>query len=551
MFYMSLALVRQWFYLIFTILPALGPQGASNLMEEVRQKVPSIDDHHVWTVADRNQFFDRTDQFEESNRPSASEVSGLNTSLSGMNGVNTRHFDLIPVDIKKQADIEALGSIEEAITESENWGDYLESAVLDDDNNFVASSAEQREGSLGLSKDVAAIGEIGNPWSATSRLSSVSDCWQDQASQRDRQISLNRESGERDEPAKSNPTPEGFFPSTPKEISRCANNSENVFKKPCRGSLTPVKDVTRKATNKMALSTSLTSNQIATRQLLLALVEQQSPSKSRLNLDNIQYYGDRLISEGSAKILDDIDTWTLNRRQYQDILSLPSIDMFSPEATCVSYYSFLTEQLGKDTGCTSVARRVARVIFYLSFERLVMELEERDRSSELEKSRAGRPTSTVARDLILERFYPDNYKDASTDKQVLRNKLSGEIRYGQRWWRYASVVGLDVLLTCPQDIALTMNNHSRLDDPSLDVFINYVANAYPGALVFFRLFAPVTQRLLLTDGLPFSSAMDHIRGSLGQIPVDLSAQCSAEKWQWIDTRSVAARAVAEFWWHQN
>lgn len=282
-----------------------------------------------------------------------------------------------------------------------------------------------------------------------------------------------------------------------------------------------------KATKMAAINASLTPDQVSTRQLLLALTKQNLPSQSRLKLDDIQYHGDRLISDGAAKILDHLDSWSLNCTEYQDILSLPSIDPLSPGATCIAYYGFLKEQLGNDTGCTSVARRIARVIFYLSFERFVLELEERDRSGELHKSRAGRSTSTVARDSILETFYPDEYRDASTNKQMSRNKLSGEIRYGQRWWRYASVIGPDALLTCPRDVALKMYVHAAGVTGSVKLLTSYPGTTILNWTIIHWMCSSTISRTLILALLSSSGCLIQSLNVFCQPTAFLSAQ------QWI------------------
>lgn len=72
---LTISQVRQWFYLIFAILPALGCQGAVELIEEIRQKVPSIDYYQVWTAAELSQFCDNPDRFQESIAAYGSETS--------------------------------------------------------------------------------------------------------------------------------------------------------------------------------------------------------------------------------------------------------------------------------------------------------------------------------------------------------------------------------------------------------------------------------------------------------------------------------------------
>lgn len=295
------------------------------------------------------------------------------------------------------------------------------------------------------------------------------------------------------------------------------------------------------------------------------------PPISDQELGHIQRLGDRLVRDGAANVLHRWHRWHLNESEYQHILLLPPVDCLSLEEKCVTYYALLIKNFSNETnrGPESVARRLAQILFHIFFDEFVRELEEKERTREICIDRRGRHITTVARDFILDKIYPNEYsklKDGKDGKKSYRDKVSDQASHGRRWWRFGNGTSLGAVLNCPRDVAINMyvilcrgvavptvdthvhsDNRSGLKDGQLDVFINYVRNAYPGAIALFRSFEPVTQCLLSNKGFSYQLAMDDIHVRLSQLTrVGLCINFVQEDWRWIDTRSIAASAAADF-----
>ncbi|EFW15469.1 hypothetical protein D8B26_007997 [Coccidioides posadasii str. Silveira] len=264
----------------------------------------------------------------------------------------------------------------------------------------------------------------------------------------------------------------------------------------------------------------------------------------------IQHCGGKPVMENFSDVLPVyLSSWLSNEQEGRHPLGLPEIRLSSLQATCAEYFKALRAKTDTDTFEDNIRHRASQVLLFLCFEAFVRELQEKERSGTLVVKRANRSMSTIARDLIMEAIYPNEYKGSR--KKFYRDALSNHTRYGSRWWRVGSCCGLGALLVCSDDIAYVVNR-SAYRETAIDALINHVLNKQPGAVFLFECFAPLTQRLILGKGLKsYAEAipLGALIKELTQIHVD--GQFSEPPWRWIDPHSVADSAGPEFLWAQD
>jgi hypothetical protein len=143
----------------------------------------------------------------------------------------------------------------------------------------------------------------------------------------------------------------------------------------------------------------------------------------------------------SEDFLVGLRTILLNYHQHP----LPCIDASkfdSSRTACVTYYRYLNSILRSASKIDDVRRRFAQIWLHIHFENYINELREREKDCLLAVNRQGRQISTIAQDSILRSIYGNQYPPQKKN----RDAFSDQCRWGGRWWRVASCLGLGVVL---------------------------------------------------------------------------------------------------------
>ncbi|KAJ5766655.1 uncharacterized protein N7511_004271 [Penicillium nucicola] len=137
--------------------------------------------------------------------------------------------------------------------------------------------------------------------------------------------------------------------------------------------------------------------------------------------------------------------------------TLPSVDMFdlnSSLTACVAYLRYLNSVTGSVSKSDDVNRRLAQIWIHIHFENHANDLEESEKNGH-PLDRKGRAIPTIARDSILQAFHGSQFVPQKAD----RDFLSDQCRWGERWWKVATCVGLGVILLASEDLANQMYAH--------------------------------------------------------------------------------------------
>jgi hypothetical protein len=138
--------------------------------------------------------------------------------------------------------------------------------------------------------------------------------------------------------------------------------------------------------------------------------------------------------------------------------TVPRVDMYglnSSLAACITYMRYLNSVTGSVSKPNDVNRRLAQIWIHIHFENHVNDLKEIEKNG-LPLDRQRRAISTIARDSILQAFYGNQFVPQKTD----RDFLSDQCRWGERWWKVATCMGLGVILLASEDLANQMYAHS-------------------------------------------------------------------------------------------
>ncbi|KAL5335646.1 hypothetical protein BJX70DRAFT_390562 [Aspergillus crustosus] len=131
---------------------------------------------------------------------------------------------------------------------------------------------------------------------------------------------------------------------------------------------------------------------------------------------------------------------------------IPTHPCTSSQAACGEYLKVLRPSRDckwkPNTSAEEIHQRIIQVLLHLSCEKLVMEIEEKEASGLLViPNRRKRNNRTIAHDWILEAAYGDR------NTKELRKQILEECRWGDRWRRPASRVGLGILLLASKFLA--------------------------------------------------------------------------------------------------
>jgi hypothetical protein len=138
--------------------------------------------------------------------------------------------------------------------------------------------------------------------------------------------------------------------------------------------------------------------------------------------------------------------------------TLPSVDMFdlnSSLTACVAYLRYLNSVTGSVSKSDDVNRRLAQIWIHIHFENHANDLKESEKNGH-PLNRKGRAIPTIARDSILQAFHGSQFVPQKAD----RDFLSDQCRWGERWWKVATCMGLGVILLASEDLANQMYAHS-------------------------------------------------------------------------------------------
>ncbi|KAJ6027957.1 hypothetical protein N7540_003533 [Penicillium herquei] len=126
------------------------------------------------------------------------------------------------------------------------------------------------------------------------------------------------------------------------------------------------------------------------------------------------------------------------------------VDLYSLKpslAACVAYLRYLNS-VGRSTAKPDdLNRRLAQIWMHIHFENHVNDLKKNEAKG-VPINRRGRQASTIARDSILQAFYGSQFRPQKAD----RDFLSDQCRWGERWWKVATFLGLSVVLLASDDL---------------------------------------------------------------------------------------------------
>ena len=204
--------------------------------------------------------------------------------------------------------------------------------------------------------------------------------------------------------------------------------------------------------------------------------------------------------------------------------ALPNLDSYDSKSSltaCVAYLRYLNSVASSNLEPGDVHRRLAQIWIHIHFENHVNDLD-RSETNGLPLNRRGRAISTIARDSILQATYGSQFIPQKAD----RDFLSDQCRWGERWWKVASCIGLGVVLLASEASANSLYAHSIIQAPPYYGMIDlltlnrgrrtafqnkmvatlavYVLNRYPALVGLYRSFEPMVVGLMLGYDSAFS-----------------------------------------------
>ncbi|KAJ5152433.1 hypothetical protein N7492_009713 [Penicillium capsulatum] len=174
--------------------------------------------------------------------------------------------------------------------------------------------------------------------------------------------------------------------------------------------------------------------------------------------------------------------------------SLDSYDLNSSLTACVAYLRYLNSVAGSTSKPGHIQRRLAQIWIYIHFENYVNDLQKCETDG-LPLNRRGRAISTIARDSILQATHESQFMPQKAD----RGFLSDQCRWGERWWKVATCMGLGVVLLASEDLANQIGRRTAFQNKMVDTLAIYVLNRYPALISLYRSFEPMTVGLMLGD----------------------------------------------------
>ncbi|KAI2766561.1 hypothetical protein CBS147339_8462 [Penicillium roqueforti] len=205
------------------------------------------------------------------------------------------------------------------------------------------------------------------------------------------------------------------------------------------------------------------------------------------------------------------------------LYTLPRVDLNSSLAACVSYLRYLNSLTSSISKSDDMNRRLAQIWIHIHFENHVNDLKESEKNG-LPLNRQRRAIPTIARDSILQAFHGNQFVPQKTD----RDYLSDQCRWGERWWKAATCMGLGVILLASEDLANQIGRRTAFQNKMVDTLAIYVLNRYPALTSLYRSFESMAVDLML--GGDIVSSQDQLN-LIQEAPVENEANsCKLERW---------------------
>ncbi|CAG8316502.1 unnamed protein product [Penicillium camemberti] len=227
--------------------------------------------------------------------------------------------------------------------------------------------------------------------------------------------------------------------------------------------------------------------------------------------------------------------------------TLPSVDMFdlnSSLAACVAYLRYLNSVTGSVSKSDDVNRRLAQIWIHIHFENHANDLKESEKNGH-PLNRKGRAIPTIARDSILQAFHGSQFVPQKAD----RDFLSDQCRWGERWWKVATCVGLGVILLASEDLANQIGRRTAFQNKMVDTLAVYVLNCYPALTSFYRSFEPMAVGLMLGGDKVFSR--DQLNIFLEALVEHEANPCKLERWVVPNLKSLSRLAASHLIFRQR
>lgn len=170
-------------------------------------------------------------------------------------------------------------------------------------------------------------------------------------------------------------------------------------------------------------------------------------------LREVQIAVDCMFSDDCRQlVLEHIPTWLQQSSSTGHALGLPCLTRTAESAAGLFQFVRLNQLHNKATEI-----RFAQAAFYLIYLELCRDMKTSARHSiSIQMSNSARP-STIARDLILKAIHGVGFEHMSRNRRDLgRRAITNILRWGGRWWKLASCLGLGVLLLASDEVAFRM-----------------------------------------------------------------------------------------------
>ncbi|KAJ6035553.1 hypothetical protein N7460_009728 [Penicillium canescens] len=220
--------------------------------------------------------------------------------------------------------------------------------------------------------------------------------------------------------------------------------------------------------------------------------------------------------------------------------TLPSVDMYglnSSLTACVAYLRYLNSVTGSVSKSDDVNRRLAQIWIHIHFENLVNDLKESEKNG-LPLNRQRRAIPTIARDSILQAFHGSPFVPQKKD----RDFLSDQCRWGERWWKVATCMGLGVILLASEDLANQIGRRTAFQNKMVDTLAIYVLNRYPALTSLYRSFESMAVGLMLGGDNVFSQ--DQLNIFLEALVENEANSCKLERWVVPNLKSLSRLAAS-------
>ncbi|KAJ5646730.1 hypothetical protein N7490_003102 [Penicillium lividum] len=208
---------------------------------------------------------------------------------------------------------------------------------------------------------------------------------------------------------------------------------------------------------------------------------------------NIKNCGDDLVKSMRSEEAVTNLKYLLVECHQNALLSVDSDSFDSSLTACVVYLSYTNSITGSSSYLNDVRRRLAQVWLHIHFENMINYLATSEKNG-FPMKRNGRSISTIARDSILQAIHGHQFSPRKTDRDL----LSDQCRWGERWWKVATCIGLGVLLLASEDLANQIGKRTAFQNKMVDTLAIYIFNRYPSLADLYQMFEPLVVGLMLS-----------------------------------------------------